>query len=324
MSLRLSADVARYVVATDGEHRDVTRRALVVDDHVGGPGADLDQTNAELDLLLGQHALAGRETRAHDVFHVEARAVHALDHVLDGGLRAGDDVGLDLEPVTCHADRVPHAILAVHGVGPRNDVDDLAVGRDAHRSARLDHAVDVVLADLMVWVSDGDDPHRVLAPEVRAPDVDNHRLDALPGHALRGDGGGLDRSDCFFEVDDYAFAQAVGRAFAHAEDAYRSPRLVRFRDDHRDPTRAQVETDGLLPPRQNCAGTPPGTYGCIGRVAGIISAGEALRGQILWVGPGRCLPLVVQIVFEQACSALLIRSMSGFRNFAIEANFCSP
>src|SRR5207253_1386354 len=285
---------------------------------------DLDETYAELDLLRSQHTLAGSEARAHHVFDVEPGAMDAFDDVLDRRLGAGDDVGLDLEPVTSHADRVPHAVLPVNGVGAGDDVDDLAVRRDADGATRLDHAVDVVFADLVVGMRDGDNARRVLAPEVGAADVHDDRLDPLPGHALRGHGRSQDRGNGFLEVDDHAFAQAVGRTLAHAEDAYRSPRLVRFRDDHGDPARAKVETDGFLPPRQNCAGTPPGTYGCKGRVAGIISAQEALRGQILWVGPSRCLPLVVQIVFEQACSALLIRSMSGFRNFAIEANFCSP
>ena len=103
---------------------------------------------------------------------------------------------------------------------------------------------------------------RVLRPQVRARQRDDDRLDALARHPLRGDGCALDGGDGLVEVDDHAFAQAVGRAFAHAEDAYRSPRLVRFRDDHRDPAGAKVETDGFLPPRQNCAETPPGTWGC--------------------------------------------------------------
>src|SRR6202165_1149113 len=90
-------DVARHVVAADGQDRHVPCRSFVVDDHVRRPGSDLDQADAELDLLLAQDALAGGQAGTDDVFDVEARAVHALDGVLDGGLGAGDDVGLDLK-----------------------------------------------------------------------------------------------------------------------------------------------------------------------------------------------------------------------------------
>src|SRR5216683_3128358 len=48
--------------------------------------------------------------------------------------------------------------------------------------------------------------------------------------------------------------------------------VIRLGDDHGDPARAKVETDGFLPPRQDCAAMPPGTLGLRGRVSGIIEA----------------------------------------------------
>ena len=74
-----------------------------------------------------EDALAGGEAGAHDVFDVETGAMHALDDVLHGRLCAGNDVRLHLETVTCHADRIAHAILSVDGVCARDDVDDLPV-----------------------------------------------------------------------------------------------------------------------------------------------------------------------------------------------------
>src|SRR5437870_2510020 len=151
------------------------------------------------------------------------------------------------------------AILAVNGVGPGDDVDDLAVAGHADGPARLDDSLHVVLLDLVVGMGDRDDPGRVLAPEVGAAERDDHRLDALARHPLRRHRGGLDGGDGLLEVDDHAFAQALGRAFTHAEDGHGTSRLIRLCNDHRDPGCPQVETDGFLPPRQNCAGTPPGT-----------------------------------------------------------------
>src|SRR3989440_7300300 len=169
----------------------MSRAALVVDDDVGRARADLDQADAELDLLRGQHALARGKSGACDVFDVEARAVDAFDDVLDGGLCAGDDVRLHLQAVTGHADGVSHAVLPVHGVGPGDDVDDLAVARDADRPARLDHAVDVVIADLVVGVGDHNHACGVLAPGVSAVGPDDDRLAALPLHTLCGNRPGM-------------------------------------------------------------------------------------------------------------------------------------
>src|SRR5450759_2178537 len=252
-------DVARDVVAADRQDCDVPGGAVVVDDHVRGSRPDLDQADPELDLLLAEHAFTGGQPGAHHVFDIEARAVHALDDVLDRGLGARDDVGLDLEAVAGHADRVVYAVLAVHRVGAGDDVYDLAVGGDADRPGGLDHTLHVVFSDLVVGPGDGDHAGRVLGPEVCARERDHDRLDALAGHPLRGDSGGLDGRDRLLEVDDYAFAQAFGRAFAHADNAHGSTRVVRFAYDDRDPARAKVKTDGFLPPRQNCAGMPPGT-----------------------------------------------------------------
>src|SRR5256885_3518603 len=224
--------------------------AVVVDDDVGGARADLDEAYTELDLLLRENALAGREPCADDIFDVEAGAVHGLDDVLDRGLGAGDDVGLHLEPVAGHADCVLYAILAIDGVGAGDDVDDLAVAGDADRLAGLHHTLNVVVADLVVGVGHGDHAGGVLAPEVGATEGDDDRLDALAGHALRGHHRGLDGVDGLLEVDNHAFAQAFGRAFPNAEDAHGSSWLVRLCDDHGDPGCAQVETDGFLPSRQ--------------------------------------------------------------------------
>ena len=99
----------------------------------------------------------------------------------------------------------------------------------------------------MVAMGHGDDASRVLAVEVSATQADHDRLDALAGHALGGDDGGLDRGDGFVEVDHDAFAQPVGGALTHADDAHGGTWLVRFRDDDCDAAGAQVETDEPLP-----------------------------------------------------------------------------
>src|SRR5581483_7681259 len=161
-------DVARHVVAAHRQRGIVARGALVVDHDRGVAGADVDEAGAEVDLLRREHAFTRGEAGAHDVVDVEARAVHALHHVLDRGLRARDDVRLHLEALARHADRVAHALVAVDRVGARDDVHDLAIGGDADRARGFDDALHVVLAYLAVRPRNGDDAGRVLRPHVRA------------------------------------------------------------------------------------------------------------------------------------------------------------
>src|SRR4029077_19186637 len=241
-------DVAGDVVAAHRQNGHVTRGAVVVDDHTGRSGPDLHQTNAKLDLLLRQDALACGEAGADDVLDVEACSVNALDHVLHRGLPAGDDGGLDLEAVSGHAHRIAHAVLAVDGVSAWDDVDDLAIGCDADRARGFDHPLDVVLADLVVGSGHRDDAHGVLRPHVRAGEGDDHRFDTLARHPLRGHGCRLDGRDGLVEVHDHALAQTFGRALANADDGHRLSGVVRLGYDHGDPARAKVETDGFLPP----------------------------------------------------------------------------
>ena len=183
------------MIAAHRQHRDVARGAFVVDRDRGGAGADVDEADAQLDLLLRQHSLARGEAGAHDVFDVEASAVHALDDVLKCRLRAGHDVRLDLEALSGHAHRVAHALLPVDRVAARHDVDDLAVGGYADRARSFDDTLHIVLADLPVRARDGDDACRVLRPDVRAAQRDDDRLDALAGHALGRHGRELDGRD---------------------------------------------------------------------------------------------------------------------------------
>jgi len=233
-------DVAGHVVAADRQHGEVARGALVVNDHRGGARSDLHQAHPQVDLLGGEDAFACGEARAHHVFDVEARSVDALDHVLDRGLGAGDDVGFHLEAVAGHADRVAHAVLAVHRVGAGDHMDHLAVGGDADRAGGLDDAVHVLLADLVVGARHRDDARGVLGGEVSACEGDDHGFDALAGHALRGHGGGLDGGDGFFEVDHHALAEAVGGGLAHADDVEGGAGVVRFGDHHGDAACAEV------------------------------------------------------------------------------------
>src|SRR5712692_2583597 len=95
-------DVAGDVIAAHRQHRQVQRRTLAEDHHVGGAGADVDQADPQVHLLGREHALGRRQSLADHVLDVVAGAVHTLDHVVNRGLGAGDDVGLHRQGLARH------------------------------------------------------------------------------------------------------------------------------------------------------------------------------------------------------------------------------
>ena len=175
-------DVVRDLCAGDGDDRGVPDRAASEESDIRGAATDVDQADPEVLFVLHQYRLARGELLEHDVLHVEAAAVHALDDVLRSARRASDDVHLGLQPDARHADRLPDSVLVVDDELLREDVKDVLVGRDRNRPRGVDHPVDVAGADLAV--PDRHDALRVEAANVAPghPDVD--RPDGLPGHHL--------------------------------------------------------------------------------------------------------------------------------------------
>ena len=136
MSLRAERDRAQ-----PDEHAAVMHR------DVGDLGAQLDQRDAELALLLAEAGERGGDRRSDDRFHAEVRRA---DHGVDIAQRrrvGGDHVDVDAEPIGVEPDRLLNALRAVDRVERRMGVeDDLAVAVDGVL-AGVEQLVDVRLLD---------------------------------------------------------------------------------------------------------------------------------------------------------------------------------
>ena len=154
-----------------------------------------------------------------------------------------DDVGLDLQADRAHADRVVDALLAVDDEGPRQDVQDLPVGRDVDRPGDLHRPHDVVVADLLAWPADGDRPVRVLASRPRGPRRSTQApRSCSPTVRSACSMAGRDRADGLLDVDDDALLEARRRRRALAQDV--QPAVGRaLTDEHDDLARADVDGD---------------------------------------------------------------------------------
>ena len=68
--------------------------AVDVEEEVGRAAADVDDGDADLLLVLGEHRLGAGERLEHDVGDVEVAALGAADDVLHAARRGGDEVDL--------------------------------------------------------------------------------------------------------------------------------------------------------------------------------------------------------------------------------------
>src|SRR5690606_27094606 len=236
-------DIVRHLIAgnrNDGRMPDRTARE---DRDVRRTAADIDETHAELLLVIRKHRVARCQLLEHDVLDRKPAALHALDDVLRRALRARDDVHLGFEAHARHADRLANAFLAVDEKFLRQDVQDLLVGRNRDRPRGIDHALDVFRSHFLV--ANRDDAVRVEAAHVAAGNARVGGMNLATRHQLRFFDGALYRLHGRFDVDDDPSLQSPRGMRAEADDFDAS--VARHLTDDRDDFRgAYVEPDDQI------------------------------------------------------------------------------
>ena len=153
-------------------------------------------------------ASPGGQALENDAVHLQAGPVGALENIIEGGDRPGDDVDLALQAHPVDAHRVLDAILAVDQKVLDQGVDDLPVRGDGHGAGRLDDPVHVRRGHLPVL--DGDDALAVDHLGLAAADPGVNRADFAAGHGFGFFHGPADGPHGVFNIDHHPFAQAAG------------------------------------------------------------------------------------------------------------------
>ena len=199
-------DVAGDVVAAEVDGAEVTNLSLVEDRDVGRAGAHLDESDAELLFVFGEHAERAGERLEHQLAHVVARPLDRFPQIHRRRSADGDEIHLRLEAGADHSDRVAHSGAAIHRVFLGNRVQQLAVLRNRLRAGDVVGAIDVRLGDLLaVHGDDAGGDHRA---DVLTGDS---RIDALHLRARHPFGvldRLLDRARRLFDVGDDSSAKS--------------------------------------------------------------------------------------------------------------------
>ena len=178
---------------------------------------------------------------------------------------------------------LPDAVLVVDGEALGERVEDLAVGRQAHRPGGVHRARDVDGGDLAGAPLDRHDTLAVDPPDVPAADrhVDGVHLD--PGHLLRLGDRALDGLDRRLDVRDHALSEPPRGVLADADHVDAGRRHLA--DDGTDLGRPHVESrDDALCPAHRQRRSRPAAAG-IARVAGVPTARRRLAAADVRAGP---------------------------------------
>jgi hypothetical protein len=206
------------VIAADADDRGVPEAAALVDRDVGVPAADVDERDAELLLVLGQHRLARGELLHDRLGDADAGAVHARDDVLRRALAAGHDVHVHSSRAPVMPDRRADSVLLVDDEILGQDVQDLAAGRQRHRLGGVDGAPDVLARDLAVLAGDRDHAAAVEALDVRPRQREVDRIDLDPAISSASSIAFLIESTAAFEVHHNAAADAARLGDSEPDD----------------------------------------------------------------------------------------------------------
>ena len=192
------------MVAAHHHHAGVPETSAFEDRKVRRTATNIDQRNAEVLFVLGQHGLGRRELFDHRVNDVHTGLVDAGNDVLRRGGGARDHMHVDLEPGPCHAERGADAILLINDEILRKDMEDLPAGGQGHRFRRLDRPSDVVAGNLTILAGNRNHTAAIEPLHVGTGKREVHRVDLNSGHQLRLLDGVLDRLDGRFQIDDNA------------------------------------------------------------------------------------------------------------------------
>src|SRR5579871_505799 len=113
-------------VATQRQNHRVPDGAFHENSHVSRAAADVQQDDAQVFFAGSQDGFAGGQRLQNQIIDLDLRLLDAFDQVLDGGNGARDNMTFDLQPVARHANRVLDALLSIHQIAARDDVNDLA------------------------------------------------------------------------------------------------------------------------------------------------------------------------------------------------------
>ena len=124
--------------------------ALFEHGHIRRTAADIGHHDAYLFFVLGQDCFAAGQRFQHQIFDFYPETANCFNEILNGGYGSCNDMCFYIKTETVHAYRVFYALLAVHGVSSRYNMQQPSIaggfntlrrGKDTFKVVRTDDTV---------------------------------------------------------------------------------------------------------------------------------------------------------------------------------------
>ena len=122
------------------------------DCQVGGTAAHIHHCYTHAPFFGTQDRLVGAEWLQHQFVHIDAVCHYTLHKVAYCSAAAGDNMGIHLQPISAHTDRLPDVCLAIYGPRAGNRVDHLLVVRQRNRARAFQSTLHVSAGDTVLAV----------------------------------------------------------------------------------------------------------------------------------------------------------------------------
>ena len=208
--LQADGEIVGKVRAADGDRSGVRHGALKEDHQVAGMGADIEQADAQFALVGRERGLGGGDRLENRFGHFKAGAIGAGDRALQCAAGTGGDVQIHFEARADHADRIEDAGLLVEDELARQQVENLAIGRQRDGARALDGGAHIVAGDLAHAVAQLESAVGVEPANMRAAHAHDALVDVDARHALGLLVGGAHRFGRRTQLGDQPLAHAGG------------------------------------------------------------------------------------------------------------------
>ena len=126
-------DIIGQVVAPQVKNLGVTEAIFNKDRHIRRAAANIDNRHPHMPLLRAQDGTVTGQWFEHQFIDINAMRHYTLDQIVHRRATAGHNVGIDLQTIGIHAQRLLHIVLPINGPVARNRVNHLLILGQGHR-----------------------------------------------------------------------------------------------------------------------------------------------------------------------------------------------
>src|SRR5438874_13144809 len=164
--------VVGEMIAANGNGARVAHHSTSIDDQLGGAAADVEQTSAEVALVLSEASFGGSKRLDDRITDQNPSTVSGGDQILRRGNRGSDNVHIGFQPLSNHTDGITNAVVRVHGKFVRKHMKHFAVFRERNVASGVNGAANIFAFNIAWTIAESHAAAAIQSANMAASDSD--------------------------------------------------------------------------------------------------------------------------------------------------------